>query len=380
MKLEWHGTYFDGRTAARREAKVRLTPSGAEIIPEGSQAVFWPYQEMRQTQGSYPGEQLRLERDGELGETLLMTEPKFLASLHRLAPELTKHFRDRQPRRIRTVGALLAAAAAIGLIAALYLWGIPALAAAVAPYIPPSWEEQLGKAVIDHLAPVKSRCSDATRTAAIETILTALTTRGRRVPYTLRVIAIKEPTVNALAAPGGYIVVFQGLLEQTQTAEELAGVLAHEVQHILKQHATRAVLEHASAGILLAALLGDTSGIGTFGLEGARILGVLRYSRRNEQEADAEGMRMLIDAGIDPAGMIAFFETMKKMSGPQPQILTYLSTHPNTEDRIESLRSIAAASQQKPQKLLPHRDWKDIRNLCSASAGDNQERQDTKTP
>ena len=139
-------------------------------------------------------------------------------------------------------------------------------------------------------------------------------------------------------------------------------------------------MEHASAGILLAALLGDTSGIGSFGLEGARILGVLRYSRRNEQEADAEGMRMLIEAGIDPAGMIAFFETMKEMSGPQPQILTYLSTHPNTEDRIERLRSIAAASQEKPQKLLPHRDWKDIRNLCSASAGDNQERQDTKTP
>ncbi len=133
--------------------------------------------------------------------------------------------------------------------------------------------------------------------------------------YPFRVIVANNPTVNALATPGGSIVVFRGLLERTENAEELAGVLAHEIQHVMHRHSTKAILRQASAGVLMAALVGDVSAVVAFGLQSARTLGDLRYSRQAELEADRDGARMLHAAAVDPAGMVSFFQAMQKRGG-----------------------------------------------------------------
>ena len=79
-------------------------------------------------------------------------------------------------------------------------------------------------------------------------------------------------------------------------------MVAHELQHVLRRHTTRAVIQDASTGLLLMALTGDVTGPLAYGLQTARTLGELRYSRRAEDEADTEGMKMLLAARIDPAG------------------------------------------------------------------------------
>ncbi|MBI5627862.1 MAG: M48 family metallopeptidase, partial [Candidatus Rokubacteria bacterium] len=176
---------------------------------------------------------------------------------------------------------------------------------------------------------------------------------------------VDDPTVNALAAPGGFIVVFRGLLERTRTPEELAGVLAHEIEHVLQRHATKALVQHVSTGLLFTALTGDVSGVMAYGFESARVLGTLRYSRAAEEEADTEGMRLLLAAHIDPAGMIAFFEGMEKRRGEAPGLLTYLSTHPAPEERVARLTRLARAPVPAPsRKLLDGYDWADIRRIC----------------
>ena len=369
MQTEWRGHYLDGRTALSQRATIHITESGLRISLESSHSLSWPYGEIRQTQGFYPGEQIRLERGGEIPEVLLVSDDAFLISLHRFAPKLTGHLHDPAWRRKRIPFILAAAVATAGIVAALYLWGIPTLAAIAASRVPASWEERLGEAVISHLAPEQARCEDPGRSRIIEKIMTTLTAPVRQSPYRFRVVVVDEPTVNALAAPGGPIVIFRGLLEQTQSAEELAGVLAHEIQHILKRHSTRALFEHASTGLLVAAVAGDVSGIAAFGLETARTLGLLRYSRRSEEEADAEGIRLLLAAGIDPAGMIAFFETMEKKDHEAPALLSYLSTHPGAEQRVEKLRSLARLAHPRPTKLLRDYDWSDIRKICATAAG-----------
>lgn len=101
-----------------------------------------------------------------------------------------------------------------------------------------------------------------------------------------------------------------------------------------------------------------------FGLESARTLGMLRYSRQTEEEADREGMRMLMAAGIDPAGMIAFFEMLEKEGIDAPDFLKYLSTHPTTHGRIEKLKAMAGQSQPGFTKLLPDYNWSDIKKIC----------------
>ncbi len=365
---DWEGHYLDGRTAARRRATIRPMRSGLEIATEDGATLWWPYGEIRQTQGFYAGEEVRLERGGELAEVLLVPDAGFLTALRQQgAPELTRRFHDPARRRFRIQLTLLAGLGAIALTAALYLWGIPALAAVLASRVPVAWEERLGKAVADEVAPPGKRCADPARAGAIERILATLTAPVPAAPYTFRVFVVDGATVNAFALPGGYVVVYRGLIERTRTAEELAGVLAHEIQHVLHRHVTRALFQHASTGLLLTALTGDASGVLAYGLEAARTLGTLRYSRQAEEEADADGLRMLQAAGIDPAGMIAFFESLKQEERHVPARLEYLSSHPATERRIERLRALAARPAPPARKLLPDSDWGDIKRICAAA-------------
>jgi predicted Zn-dependent protease len=364
MRTDWKGHYLDGRTAARQQVVIRLMRQGLQVSMENGVSFFWRYRDLRQTQGFYAGEQVRLEKGQEIPEVLLISDAAFLTDIRRLAPELTGHFHNPARRGTRAALTLLAALGAAAASAALYLWGIPATASVVASRVPVSWEERLGQVVVEQLAPPGKRCADPARARMLEEITATLTAPLPNTPYTFRVIVVNNPIVNALAAPGGYILVFRGLLERTRSPEELAGVLAHEFQHVLKRHATRALLQNVSSGLLVAALMGDASGIMAFGLEGARTLGALRYSRQNEEEADAEGMRLLIQAGIDPAGMIAFFEVLQRGDRRGAALFQYLSTHPQTQERVKRLKLLAAQSQVKPVNLLPNYDWRDIRKIC----------------
>ena len=173
--------------------------------------------------------------------------------------------------------------------------------------------------------------------------------------------------MNALAAPGGYMVVFKGLLDQAESPEELAGVLAHELQHIQQRHATKMLVQHASTGLLLMALTGDVTGVMAYGLESARVLGQLQYSRLAEQEADREGMRLLVAARVDPAGMLAFFDELAKGEHPR-RVLRYLSTHPSPSDRIAALRALAGGGPRVPTPVLTHQQWQDLKAICIIAA------------
>lgn len=371
IQTDWEGHYLDGQTAARQRVSIRLMRLGLHVTTERGATLWWPYEEIRQTQGFYSGEQVRLERGGEFSEALLVSDTSFLTQLHQIAPELATRFHEPARRRRRARIVLIAALASIGILTVLYLWGIPALAAFVASRVPVSWEEHLGRSVVKHLVPPAMRCADNTRTRVIDEIITVLTAPLPTSPFTIRVIVVNDSTINAFAVPGGYIVLYRGLLEKTQTAEELAGVLAHELQHIFKHHVTQALIQHVSTGLLLAAITGDTSKATAYGLESARLLGILRYSRQSEEEADAAGMRMLLESGIDPKGMIAFYELLTKSTSETSSILKYLSTHPSTGDRIKKLKSLVEQSQPKSVKLLKGYDWSNIKKICQTTSSQN---------
>ncbi len=371
IQTDWEGHYLDGQTAARQRVSIRLMRLGLHVTTERGATLWWPYEEIRQTQGFYSGEQVRLERGGEFSEALLVSDISFLTQLHQIAPELATRFHKPAHRRRRARLVLIAALASMGVLAVLYLWGIPALAAFVASRVPVSWEERLGRSIVTHLVLPAMRCTDKTRTRVIDEIITVLTAPLPTSPFTIRVIVVNDSTINAFAVPGGYIVLYRGLLEKTQTAEELAGVLAHELQHIFKHHVTQALIQHVSTGLLLAAITGDTSRATAYGLESARLLGILRYSRQSEEEADAAGMRMLLESGIDPKGMIAFYELLTKSTSETSSILKYLSTHPSTGDRIKNLKSLVEQSQPKSVKLLKGYDWSNIKKICQTTSSQN---------
>ncbi len=375
MPTDWPAAYLDGETAIRHRAIVRLMREGLEVTPDGGRTRLWPYAQVRQTQGAYAGEEVRLEHGGQMPEVLVVRDLRFLESLHELAPEFSKRFHNPARRGRRLQLTVVAAGAVIGLSAVMYLWGIPLLAAQVARRVPVAWEEQLGKSVVDRVVSPAKRCRDPQLVAAIDTILGRLTAAGPRSPYTLRVYVVDVPIVNAFAAPGGSVVIFRGLLQRTDSPEQLAGVLAHELQHVLQRHSTRAIIQHTSSGLLIAALTGDVTGPLAYGLEAARVLGHLRYSREAETEADTEGLKMLLAARVDPAGMIAFFEPPKDTAGQNEESAAdkYLSSHPSDRDRKATLTALATTNPIQPVKLLPGGNWIELRHACGAPGGSLQE-------
>jgi len=359
----WSAQYFDGSTTSRRPVTLALTPGGIEIRCEDGTRAFWPYNDITQAQGSYANEPLRLERGSPLPEALVVEDPTFLAALQRLTNHSAQQF-SRPPSRERLVSLIaLAGAASIALIAGLILWGIPALAELVTPLIPTSWEVALGESVAQQLAPDNQRCTNRQLQDSVDGITARLAAAQPNSPYRFHVTVVDGQVFNAFAAPGGQIVIFRAMIETMDHPEELAGVLAHEIQHIARRHAMKALVRDLSIAAMVGAVFGDITGIGALAVTAGRTLTTLHYSRETETEADREGLALLQAARIDPMGMVRFFETLQQHTGSE-DLPAYLSTHPNTDERLADMKTLASAMSVPSAPLLPNVTWNEVRNLC----------------
>jgi predicted Zn-dependent protease len=240
----------------------------------------------------------------------------------------------------------------IGMVAVMivvaYLWVLPFVGDRVAMMIPVSAEEALGRAAVNEVTSAKTAC----RSAALDRIVDRL--RDSDSPYTYRVTVVDIPEVNAFAAPGGHIVVFRGLIEKTGSPEELAAVLAHEIEHVEGRHGTRAILRSISFWALLSLVAGDS---GEVLVQLAGNLGDLRYQRGDESEADRNAMRRIQRARIDPRGMLRAYRMLDRESAEMPQLVNYFSTHPRIGDRIGELERMAKESVGRIDPLLPGGQW-----------------------
>lgn len=171
---------------------------------------------------------------------------------------------------------------------------------------------------------------------------------------------VKDRAVNAFALPGGFIGVNAGLLLETRTESELAGVLAHEIAHVTQRHIARSLANQSrtslvSTAAMLAAILlgaaagGDAAMAGVAAAQSLAIQQQISFTRAHEIEADRVGIGILANAGFDPEGMPAFFETMSRRAGSSElQIPEMLRTHPVTSMRIAETRQRAAQMKTTP--------------------------------
>lgn len=227
-----------------------------------------------------------------------------------------------------------------------------AVAAWVVQWVPPAYEAKLGDLV---LAQTRAQRHVVDRGPAVD----ALRHIGEKLvphsPYRYRWLVVDHPDINAFAAPGGVVVVFSGLLQAADTPEEVAGVLAHEVAHAELRHGLQGVVK--SLGLQAGAvLLGDVTGVAAPGLLSQLL--ERQFSREAETAADAEGLRRLVAADIDPGSMVVF---MQKLAAKEKgvDVPPWLSTHPAPDDRAARLQAQVAAQPGPWQPLAI--DWASIK-------------------
>jgi len=161
-----------------------------------------------------------------------------------------------------------------------------------------------------------------------------------------------EPSVNAFALPGGPMFIQTGLFTALDNEAQLAGVMAHEMSHVILRHGTHEATKAKGIGImssLAQAAVGDKSGMAQI-LNGAINLGanswMLHYSREAESEADALGSHLMAEAGWDPKQLASFFLKLNGAGGGGPgtkALQQFLSDHPNPENREQAIEAEARA-------------------------------------
>jgi Zn-dependent protease with chaperone function len=208
----------------------------------------------------------------------------------------------------------------------------------IAGKIPADAEKQLGELVFEQqVKPTAKFSTDPALKAQLDAVTARLLPAIGETRYEFKFHIIENETINAFAVPGGHIVVHTGLLQRAKRPEEVAGVLAHEIAHITRRHSLRNMVSSLGTMVIIQAVFGDYSGLA----QGASTLLEQSYSRDFEREADATGWQYLLDANIDPSGMTDFFriirEEEKKTGTDMSGALEFLSTHPDTEERIASM-------------------------------------------
>ena len=175
----------------------------------------------------------------------------------------------------------------------------------------------------------------------------------RNLQYHFKVID-DSTTVNAFALPGGYVYVYTGLLLRADNEAEVIGVMAHEVGHVVCKHGVRRLSTIYGYQILIAIALGkNPDQLQQMAADILGGLGMLKYGRENEFEADRCGIKYLYALGYDPKAFIAFFEKLEGISQRSPsKVDKWLSTHPQTNDRIKQAEQQIAQYPPKQNAVL----------------------------
>lgn len=160
---------------------------------------------------------------------------------------------------------------------------------------------------------------------------------------------VNSHQVNAFALPGGFIYVNRGLIEATDRADELAGVLGHEIGHVIQRHSVEQMKNQQKVGAVatiactLTNLCDSRLGQAAINIGGTAV--IARHSRADEMEADSEAIENVLKVNIDPEGIPALFEVLMEQRRREPSVVEgWFSTHPLEESRIEHARALIAKS------------------------------------
>ena len=296
--------------------------------------------------GGHNGEQIFFEHPQVPGWSIYSSDPALARDpLLRVQPEIARQLAAADKSRRSTPAPVRIAM----LLLALFFGGLALLwtqkdriAEYIANKIPVEWEARFGDQVFAQFAREGKMLTNSVWDEPVSTITSRLLPVVEKSGYEFKFHIMSDTNVNAFAIPGGHVVILTGLLESADSAEEVAGVLAHEIAHVTRRHSLRNIIKSAGLIVTLQALIGDASGLFGLATEASRYLLQQKFSRDFEREADETGWSYLVQAKIDPRGMTRFFEKLRDMmaqsgAAAMEGALSLANTHPTSQERIDRL-------------------------------------------
>lgn len=322
-----------------------------------------PFSNIAVSAGGLNHDQLVIQWTGPAGQrTLYLKNPDVIRVFRQAAPahlnapleqaaEQVRRARHRHRLTWSVIGGSL-------LAVVLGLWfGSDLLVELAVDRIPIEWEQKLGESTYHDFLARQEVMKEGPAVAAVKEMTHRLTGQISDNPYTFEVTVVKSDVVNAFALPGGYIVVFTGLMKKAESPEEVAGVLAHELNHVLQRHGLERIIKQLGFVAVVSIVLGNPPGLGGVMKQLGVELMTLKFGRAQETEADLTGLQLLHRAKIDPSGMITFFQRLAEKDEGRVE---WLSTHPMSIARAERLKTqLAEMPKQNPEPFTF--DWTKVR-------------------
>jgi beta-barrel assembly-enhancing protease len=348
--------YFDGETAALHEVGVRPTANELVVYRLSDSTVLarWPLGEVA-VLGDTEHEAVPALARRRHDARLIIDDPEARRQLVAAVPELDRLAAPRPVagRRIAQFGGSLVA------LLALFWLGVDWGSGHAAGLVPHHLQARLGRAVFAELTESKEMCRGEAGLKAINRLANQLAVAAGY-EHKVTVHVVKGGPVNAYTLPGDILVFYSDLIDRAKDGVQVAGVLAHEIGHVVHNHPMKGMARQFGLDFMARVLTGGYSDINTLASGGSLLL-ALRNGRAFEREADETAVKLLESIGVRADGVASFFEQLMEGQERDPaEIIGIWSSHPPTRERIETTR-------RPPTGRPPftEAEWQALRRVCN---------------
>lgn len=358
--MQTGGILFDGEVAADRPVTIALEHGGVRFSGPGTSEQFWSLTKLRAIEPPQAGRPLRLTAEGHDGARLVIGDENFKSALAQAAPHISGGFNAR--RMVYQARWFVTGGASLAVVLYLVLQLGPQT---LARLLPDTWRDRVGQQIEASLTGGARQCTAAGGVAALSALAARLA-EGNPGLLAMSINIYDMKVMNAFAMPGNRIVITGELIAKASSPDEVAGVLAHEMGHVVLRHSEAQLVRATGLEVLISLFAGgggDT--IGSI----AGVATILQYSRGAEAEADAFALSTLAAAEVDPLGLKHFFELVLKEEGKSSggtlgKIGSLIATHPGTEGRIKNIAPLPPGITPRP--ALSAEQWQALKRICES--------------
>ncbi len=345
------GYLLDGETAHRQPVRLFLKPENLGYQTRDGAETIWNFSSIDWELSQIGPAQTRIARIGDENAWIVTADPAF-ASAIKIA---RRQWRARHGHHLLPDAKSALYISAISIFVLMTLWfGWPLIADHLASHVPASVRDRLGAAAYGEYLHDNPICHTPAGDRALSAMQARLSS-GNDFLQNVKIVVSDSKMVNALTLPDNRVIISRGLLAKAQSGDEIAGIMAHELGHVIHNHVMRTVLGSGMASLLVASMGDGQSASGM-----ANVFVGNAYSQKYESEADQTGLQILQAAKISPDALGAFFARLQKAKGSS-RLMTYFSDHPPPADRMAM---IATFHVENPTPVLTQDQWSALQTIC----------------